>query len=186
MVQLREFEREIPPRYKDASVANFRWGKKQNELINLWIKHCQCFLIFMGIPGCGKTYSAIALGKYLVGKNNIWDLEFANYGQWLQYIRSQYDVNKSDFYPRNILKSTSLLILDDMGATKNSVWEQEILLDLIDYRYSNEKSTIITTNLNFEEMLENKIDPRVISRLEATENLVIQDWENDWRKKNDL
>lgn len=57
-----------------------------------------------------------------------------------------------------------VLLIDDIGAEKVTDWSRQIFYTLIDRRYVNMKSTIITSNLNMAEFAE-KFDDRVASRI---------------------
>jgi DNA replication protein DnaC len=79
-------------------------------------------------------------------------------------------------------KDVKYLIIDDLGASNNSEWQKEVLLDLIDHRYEFRKPTLITTNLNFEKMGE-KLDDRIATRIYDRRNKFIEDWKSNYRKK---
>jgi DNA replication protein DnaC len=64
------------------------------------------------------------------------------------------------------------LIIDDVGAATNTPWQQEMFLDLIDRRYSNEKITIVTTNF-MENDCKEHLGERTTRRMFTKENLVI-------------
>ena len=57
-----------------------------------------------------------------------------------------------------------LLLIDDLGAQKNSEWSREVLYLLIDRRYRDVRPTIVTSNLTLDQISE-LIDDRIASRL---------------------
>jgi DNA replication protein DnaC len=59
------------------------------------------------------------------------------------------------------IRTTRLLILDDLGTQSATPWAREKLYQLFNYRYSAELPTVITT-ANTEEQL----DPRLYSRMQ--------------------
>ena len=68
---------------------------------------------------------------------------------------------------------SKFLIVDDIGSQKKSDWTEEILFDLIDYRYNSRLPTVFTTNLMMNEF--NSIyHERISSRLFAAENTIIK------------
>lgn len=67
-----------------------------------------------------------------------------------------------------------LLIIDDLGAAKNSEWTEEITMRLINRRYNEMLPTIITTNLGMA-ALRQHIGDRVASRLTEMSDKVILD-----------
>ena len=58
------------------------------------------------------------------------------------------------------IRTTPLLILDDLGTESSTPWAQEKLYQLLNHRYLHRLSTVITTNSDLE-----RIDPRIRSRL---------------------
>lgn len=79
----------------------------------------------------------------------------------------------------------SLLILDDLGIERNTEYSLENLFNVIDARYVSGKAMIITTNLNLEELKNQKqlslkrIYDRVLERC-----ISVCVSENDFRKDN--
>ena len=69
------------------------------------------------------------------------------------------------------LAEVDLLHLDDLGAEKTSPWVLEQLYSIINARYEDERSTVITTNL-FPDALAEQIGERTVSRLEEMCTLV--------------
>ncbi len=66
------------------------------------------------------------------------------------------------------------LILDDVGSsTKQTEWREEILFEILDYRYNTMKPTIITSNFAGEDFKKN-YHSRVHSRLFSNENTIIE------------
>ena len=124
--------------------------------------------VFWGNPGNGKTMLAcIALNELMLwnGKQGQYiDLSF----QYFQRLRSTYS-EESEIYGRasqiiEELTSVSFLVIDDFGVQRNTEWEKEMLYNLIDSRYSEEKVTFITTNKNISDIRE-LLDGRIYSRL---------------------
>lgn len=62
-------------------------------------------------------------------------------------------------------RKAPLLILDDLGANRDTPHVTETLLFLLEERYDHERKTIITTNLSLEGFAKH-LDPRVASRLQ--------------------
>jgi len=85
----------------------------------------------------------------------------------LARIRRTYDAEPGGdsylaFFER--LTSVDLLHIDDLGAEKRSDWVLEQLYALINERYEEERTVLITTNLPHDE-LEEQIGTRTVSRL---------------------
>lgn len=62
------------------------------------------------------------------------------------------------------LQSVDLLVLDDLGAGRATDWTEDTLHRLIDVRWSHQRPTIATTNLDTG-TLRAEVDERVVSRL---------------------
>ncbi len=71
----------------------------------------------------------------------------------------------STFFER--LTSVDLLHIDDFGAEKRSDWVLEQLYALVNERYEDERSIMLTTNLTVDK-LEEQIGQRTVSRLTET------------------
>lgn len=64
----------------------------------------------------------------------------------------------------NRLTSVDLLHLDDLGAENRTEWVLEQLYSIIDRRYSDQRSMLVTTNLEEPELYE-QLGERIVSRL---------------------
>ncbi len=60
--------------------------------------------------------------------------------------------------------AVDLLIIDDLRSEKKTVWSEQTIYTIIDERYSNRRSTLITTNLPLNELGE-KVGPCTMDRL---------------------
>ena len=68
--------------------------------------------------------------------------------------------------------TVDLLHLDDLGAEKQTDWVLEQLYSLVNERYEEERSIVVTTNLVDTAELEQQIGRRTVSRLtEMTDQL---------------
>ena len=85
----------------------------------------------------------------------------------LARIRRTYDSEPGgdsylSFFER--LTSVDLLHIDDLGAEKRSDWVLEQLYALVNERYEAQRSMLVTTNLD-QQQLEEQIGSRTVSRL---------------------
>jgi DNA replication protein DnaC len=64
------------------------------------------------------------------------------------------------------LTAVDLLHIDDLGAEHTTDWVLEQLYSIINTRYEDERAMIVTTNLKFEELME-QLGERTVSRLVA-------------------
>ncbi|MFQ3566012.1 MAG: ATP-binding protein [Aggregatilineales bacterium] len=118
------------------------------------------WLLLEGTYGCGKTHLAAAVGNMRLERGDA--VIFITTPDLLDHLRSAYgptsEVGYDELFDR--LKNTPMLILDDLGVENPSAWAQEKLFQLLNYRYSSRRPTVITTNVDLE-----ALDPRVRSRL---------------------
>jgi DNA replication protein DnaC len=64
------------------------------------------------------------------------------------------------------LADADLLHIDDLGAEHRTDWVLEQLYSIINARYQDERSTIVTSNLDRDELAE-QLGERIVSRLEG-------------------
>ena len=129
------------------------------EAVRRMAEHPEGWLILQGPRGCGKTHLLTALCR-LLGFNRQWPWQCA---LLLDYWRSRYDVGDFEVVFRAHLV-TSLFPLDDLGAERPTEWAVERLTMFLDYRYARQLPTVITTNLNEEEMAQ-KLGSRIADRV---------------------
>lgn len=127
------------------------------------------FLYIYGGCGCGKTeFSIKILKSFLAQKcvgNRFEDLAMFSYFPNLVIQSKNFD-NKEEV--NNIMEATmtrELLILDDIAiTTKVSEYDMFVLNTIIDARYSNKLSTILTSNIP-PEHLPRYYDARIVDRI---------------------
>lgn len=119
------------------------------------------WLLLTGTYGCGKTHLAAAIANARLAKGQ--PAVFMVVPDLLDHLRAtfmpQSDTNYDELFDQ--LRTTPLLILDDLGTQSSTAWAQEKLFQLLNYRYNARLATVITTNQRLDE-----IDPRVRSRLQ--------------------
>lgn len=125
-------------------------------------------LFFYGKAGAGKTHLAVSIARCIIEQKQI-AVKFARVIDLLMDIRRTYNADEY-FRTENeteLLKKYStvpLLILDDLGAEKTSEWARQILYQIVDSRWIDDKPIIITSNLTLRELAE-RFDDRISSRI---------------------
>jgi len=121
------------------------------------------WLVFMGPYGSGKTHLAAAIANYRAGLG--FPPLLVMVPDLLDHLRATFAPDSLVRYDRRFedIRSTPLLILDDLGAQAMTPWVKEKLYQLFNHRYNAELPTVITTASGPDE-----IDPRIRSRLEDT------------------
>ena len=165
-------ERFFGRRYIGASLSTIKIPSGSSERISKWMSNPKGFLILTGPAGVGKTYFCAALLECV--PNNVHSMRAYNERNLLKRVREQISNKKDGEYIEflHLLIDDDLIFLDDIGSSGHTTWREEILMEAIDYRYSNEKPTIITSNLGRKEFYET-YGQRIASRLFARENTVI-------------
>ena len=122
-------------------------------------------LWLMGDVGTGKTTLAMLVSKSAAEAGRT--VAIYSLPRLLARIRRTYDGEPGEdsylqFFDR--LTSVDLLHIDDLGAEKRSDWVLEQLYAIVDERYQSQRSMVVTSNLDYEQLKE-QIGPRVVSRL---------------------
>jgi len=161
----------IPKKFDNKSLQNFKTPSKKAqeivEFIHAWIDSYSPGgkgLFMVGGVGSGKTHIAVAILKELIAKGftglyyNVVDL--------LKDIRATMsnDFELSEYALLDITCNVDVLVLDDMGAEKTSEWVLDRIYHIINKRYENQVTTIITSNFDHDE-LEARVGKRIASRL---------------------
>lgn len=125
-------------------------------------------LYIYGDLGVGKTYMCIALANTL-----------ARNGEKVAFIKSNFFINKMRqlivndqiTYDRiiNDIKESKYLIIDDIGSESVSAYSRDdLLFNILDYRMENKLTTLFTSNLSKEDLLEHyTYDKNNTSRMRA-------------------
>jgi DNA replication protein DnaC len=118
-----------------------------------------------GGTGTGKTTLAMLISKAALEAGKT--VAIYSLPKLLARIRRTYDSEPGgdsylSFFER--LTSVDLLHIDDLGAEKRSDWVLEQLYALVNERYDSQRSMLITTNLQHDQLGE-QIGSRTVSRL---------------------
>lgn len=134
---------------------------KVKETCKRYAQRPRGWLILQGEKGVGKTHLAYALG--IEGLKAGHAVYFNTVAAVMDLLRNGY---KDDLYQALMddLIMVEILILDDLGAEKDSEWVMEKLLQLIDTRYRRQMPIVITTNYAIDDP-KCGIDSRILSRL---------------------
>lgn len=130
------------------------FGKEDSKYHNLF---------FVGETGVGKTFLTNCIAKELLEKSiSVIYLSANSFFDVLgdaQFGRSMDAKNKTA-----LILDCDLLIIDDLGTELSNAFTNSELFNIINDRLLHKKSTIISTNLNFSELM-NKYSERITSRL---------------------
>ena len=171
------------PKHADMSFQSYvPHTEKQKQAYDSVFKmftgdsRCLC-----GHPGRGKTHLAVAKARH-----------WANTGRTVLAMRSV-DLTKrlQDFSlsddenlhkdAQRVFREVDLMVIDDIGMEKATAFRCEELYNIIDYRISNHKSLIVTTNLGpvkMREQLGNGMASRLLSLGGPDALIVLNDGED--------
>ncbi|MGB6423654.1 MAG: ATP-binding protein [Solirubrobacterales bacterium] len=153
-----EMARGAATRSKVAEVRGFcdEIDARLDEGRGLWIQ---------GGTGTGKTTLAMLVSKAALDAGRT--AAIYSLPGLLARIRRTFDGEAGEdtyFTFFNRLISVDLLHLDDLGAENRTEWVLEQLYAIIDRRYSDQRSILVTTNLSERELRE-QLGERITSRL---------------------
>ena len=122
-----------------------------------------------GPAGCGKTLLAAIILQELMVKYGIGGKFVDLSRQFFQRLKNTYDnSSESTENAGDILDElihVPFLVIDDFGVQRNTEWESEMLYNLIDSRYSEERIIIVTSNFpvtKYKEIAEGRIYSRIL------------------------
>jgi DNA replication protein DnaC len=103
-------------------------------------------LMLTGPIGVGKTHLAVGMLQALITERGAKGL-FCDYRDLLKQIQDSY--GRSDLSERQILApvfEAEVLVLDELGAAKPTDWVWDTVQHILNTRYNDQRTTIITTN----------------------------------------
>ncbi len=199
----------IPKRYENCSIDNFEtdFPGSNRALVAAHLK-ARSFVtgypvdtndngfLFCGSIGVGKTHLAVGVLKALIEERGAAGL-FYDYRDLLKEIQSTYSPANS-MTEMAVLKpvfAAEVLVLDELGATKPTDWVWDTVAHILNTRYNDRRTTIITSNYpnlppltmnpatgRVDENLGDRIGERMRSRLQ--EMCVVVDMQGqDFRQK---
>lgn len=170
--EVRKSQRElIGPRYEGASLSKISFGERDAKCTLEWLKKGKNFLLFLGCPGCGKTYFCSAIIEWIYKK--VRSFRYWEEREFLSRLRTGISSEKGDYAKlAQYLCDDDFMIYDDLGSCGINEWRRDVLLAVIDQRYESTLPTIFTSNLT-EEEIRVQLGPRSHSRLFDVGNTII-------------
>jgi DNA replication protein DnaC len=172
LAKARSLSAIIPRRYRDVSfdrapvtdidpqvvLATRRFADRIDEKLDagrgLW---------FMGPVGTGKTTLAMLVSKAALRAGR--SVAIYSLPRLLNEIRDTHRAERSHVDLLDRLTAVDLLHVDDVGAERTTDWVLEELYSIVNARYEDERSMVITTNILDREALCEQITERTVSRL---------------------
>ena len=149
----------IPARYEHCELANFKYDPEDKTqksigaakfLAGRFVEEYptdKTGLLFVGSVGVGKTHLAVGIVKELIREKGIPCL-FCDYRELLKSIQNSYNasVQATEMEILRPVFDAEVLVLDEMGAVRSTEWVFDTVNYILNSRYNDNKTTIITTN----------------------------------------
>jgi DNA replication protein DnaC len=146
----------IPRRYRHCELSNF---EHQGPFRSLAKAHMESLrfveefplenagLLLTGPIGCGKTHLAVGIAKELILRKSIPCL-FWDYRELLKEIQNSYNssVQVTEMDVLRPVFEAEVLVLDELGAAKPTEWVWDTVSHILNTRYNDKRTTLITTN----------------------------------------
>jgi len=149
----------IPARYEHCELSNFQYDSADKRLKS--VIEARTFagrfveeypvdktgLLFVGTVGVGKTHLAVGIIKDLIREKGIHCL-FCDYRELLKSIQNSYSpsVQATEMEILRPVFESEVLVIDELGAVRSTEWVFDTVNYLLNSRYNDNQTTIITTN----------------------------------------
>lgn len=102
-------------------------------------------LLVLGRTGAGKTHEAYGILRYLSCAPVMAPVQVTTAADLYARLRPRSGQDSETIFDK-YMKAT-VLVLDDIGAEKQTEWTEEVAYRLVNYRYDHMMPTIITSNV---------------------------------------
>ena len=151
---------QIPARYRDCTLDTFdpsypgadpalgRALQKARQFAEAYpVDTAGRGLLFVGAAGLGKTHLAVGILRRLIRERGVRGF-FCDYRELLKSIQNSYnsEVKTTELELLQPIFAAEVLVLDDLGAQKPNEWVWDTVALILNTRYNDNQSTIITTN----------------------------------------
>ena len=104
-------------------------------------------LLLTGSIGTGKTHLAVGILQALVQERGATGL-FVDYRELLKQVQNSYNrqVQATELEILAPVFDAEVLVLDELGASKPTDWVWDTVAQILNTRYNDKRTTIITTN----------------------------------------
>ena len=151
----------IPKRYEHCELSNFDFDGPHRSLAPARMAACRFVeeypldnhtgLLLIGSVGAGKTHLAVGILKELTRTKGAHCL-FYDYRELLKEIQNSYNnsVQATELEVLRPVFEAEVLVLDELGAVKPTEWVWDTVSLILNTRYNDQRTTIITTNFEDE------------------------------------
>jgi DNA replication protein DnaC len=150
----------IPKRYEHCSLDSFEPGYGgATQSLQAGLLRARQFvegypletagtgLLLTGSIGVGKTHLAVGILQSLVAERGAYGL-FYDYRDLLKQVQNSYNnsVAATELEVLRPVFEAEVLVLDELGASKPTDWVWDTVAHILNTRYNDRRTTIITTN----------------------------------------
>jgi DNA replication protein DnaC len=144
----------IPRRYEHCELSNFEQDQLRLRAAYTAARRFvddypidKTGLLLVGEAGVGKTHLAVGIAKALIQEKGI-DCIFSDYADLLKQIQQSYNpaVQTTELDLLRPIFETEVLVLDDLGSVRPTEWRWDTIRLIVNTRYNDSRTTIITTN----------------------------------------
>ena len=131
-------------RFESATVTTAQLAKARGHAQN-WdeFKKAGIGLLLFGNVGTGKSYAAGCIANALIDR--LESVLFVGMSDAVNRMQGNFGTDR-DHYMKSLMRP-DLLILDDLGAERNTSFGRERVFDVVDKRLLTGKPMIVTTNI---------------------------------------
>lgn len=146
----------IPRRYEHCELSNFEFDGPYLRLAKARMAAYRFVeeypmnksgLMFVGNAGRGKTHLAVGIAKALILDKGV-ECVFYDYADLLKQIQDSYNpsVQTTELGLLQPVFKAEVLVLDDLGSVRPTEWRWDTIRLIVNTRYNESLTTIITTN----------------------------------------
>jgi len=158
--ELRLKRARIPERYTHCSLESFDAGfRGADPSLGMALMATRRFadgypletagrgLLLTGSIGAGKTHLAVGLLREMIEQRGATGI-FCDYRDLLKQIQNSYNpqVATTEMEILRPVFEAEILVLDELGAVKPTDWVWDTVAHVLNTRYNDKKTTLITTN----------------------------------------
>jgi len=151
---------QIPKRYEHCAFENFNTKFKGANIslaeakliakgfVANYLQHQEgTGLLLVGTAGLGKTHLAVSILRELITERAATGL-FCDYRDLLKQVQNSYNrqVHETELEVLRPVFDAQVLVLDELGASKPTDWVWDTVAHILNTRYNERRTTIITTN----------------------------------------
>lgn len=144
----------VPARYTECDFRSYKTDSSNSLtaaklIVEKWAEQYpldRTGLLLIGPSGVGKTHLSVAAMRALISKGV--HCLFCDYRELLKQIQNCYNpsVQSTELEILRPVFETEVVLIDDIGAVKPSEWVWDTVSIILNTRYNNALTTIITSN----------------------------------------